>query len=784
MTDKHASSPQSPPPLDATQPYPMASAGSRTESEERLAFIAPTEAVAKLDDGRPTMMLDDPTLDHELPRPPLRWKRWVFVLGLLACTAGLIAAAPLFFARPPLSAWVVRMVLPKINGEIAVGALDAGWTTPVIVHDLAIRDADGVQVFAAKQVTLEKTFVELWWNTPHVGRVIVADPVVTTRVAEGKSTLTSVFHDWINPPAGKKKKKIELLTIEIPKGRAELVVAWPPGEPPQTFEVEDIEVKLGIAPKSSETVPWKLAAKLKQGEYHFAAEGRFEPADRSWHVDDLDLTSPVAPWALALVGQFKPEDEADLALAGNVKYDLPTLAELVRKRVGPDFILEGNGQTDFKVAGRLASLADKPPQPGDLSFLKLLAADARFSWLRAEVMGFQMGETEAVLSLEDGAVRLHTPDLPVNEGHVHIDVRVVLTEGKPYVTMPPGVLVDRVHITPAMCKKGLAFIAPILAEATEVRGETSIDITHCHLPLERPASGEFAGVFKIHTLEVGAGSMVKELARLLKVPASVRLVDQSEIHFELKNERVYHEGMEFGIGPFHVRTSGTVGIDESLDLVAELLIPDDYLGDGRLASLFKGRTIKIPIGGTLKKPKVDLKTLSQANLGDLAGQAQGMLEGILQGGLPEGVVGQQPEKIVEGLILGDENTPGLFDIMRGAIEKRRERQAPAGGEAPAEGEAKSTAPTPAEPEPQDRPGLFGGRFKRFIDRATGREADPPPSDPKAPAGDKPASPGSGTAPGGSPAPASPGSGAPASTPEGEETTAAPVVEPPPEFPPT
>jgi hypothetical protein len=57
-------------------------------------------------------------------------------------------------------------------------------------------------------------------------------------------------------------------------------------------------------------------------------------------------------------------------------------------------------------------------------------------------------------------------------------------------------------------------------------------------------------------------------------PTRIRLADEAQVLFRLENGRIHHEGMEFGLPELSrellIRTSGSVGLDESLDLIVEL----------------------------------------------------------------------------------------------------------------------------------------------------------------------------------------------------------------------
>jgi translocation and assembly module TamB len=80
------------------------------------------------------------------------------------------------------------------------------------------------------------------------------------------------------------------------------------------------------------------------------------------------------------------------------------------------------------------------------------------------------------------------------------------------------------------------------------------------------------------------------------------------------NGRVYHTGLELHFPELTIRLSGSVGLDGSLALTAEMPVPPKWLGSSKLAkSALGNQTIRLPIGGTLSHPKIDEHALREAS---------------------------------------------------------------------------------------------------------------------------------------------------------------------------
>jgi len=183
----------------------------------------------------------------------------------------------------------------------------------------------------------------------------------------------------------------------------------------------------------------------------------------------------------------------------------------------------------------------------------------------------------------------------------------------------PGTVCDHTQVVPRMCDDLLKYIVPVLAEVTDVSGEFSLELDDWRLPRGDPHLGAGSGRLAIHSIDVGPGPLVRALAPLLDVPPSLRLAEGSVVQFALAEGRIHHRDLQFGLGEMTVRTHGSVGLDQSLELVAEIPIPTGLLPRRPLAEALKGRTLKLPITGTLSRPEIDPAALGASNLQTLLG---------------------------------------------------------------------------------------------------------------------------------------------------------------------
>jgi hypothetical protein len=195
-----------------------------------------------------------------------------------------------------------------------------------------------------------------------------------------------------------------------------------------------------------------------------------------------------------------------------------------------------------------------------------------------------------------------------------------------------GPLLDRTALTPGLCNDVLKFVVPIFADVATAEGEVSVALEPWQIPLDHPEQSVGGGQLTIHVAKVGAGPLARELAAQFGIVDAVEIADHAEVKFQMRAGRVYHEGLAFGLPGYRIRTSGSVGFDESLDLVADVPVPllKGLPVSRKVQRALTDQTVKIRVRGTLKKPELDVQqfgqsvaTLIQGTLGRLGKDLSG-----------------------------------------------------------------------------------------------------------------------------------------------------------------
>ena len=136
--------------------------------------------------------------------------------------------------------------------------------------------------------------------------------------------------------------------------------------------------------------------------------------------------------------------------------------------------------------------------------------------------------------------------------------------------------------------------------ATWVGGEVSFALDTFRVPLDESEEAQVEGKLDLHAVEAGIKNpLLVEIAGLVStildkdLPTKVRIAEQSNVGFSVRDRRVWHEGLMFMLpelsSDFVIRTSGSVGIDESLDLTVQ--VPDELRDKAVLAAQRRGLTL-------------------------------------------------------------------------------------------------------------------------------------------------------------------------------------------------
>lgn len=366
-----------------------------------------------------------------------------------------------------------------------------------------------------------------------------------------------------------------------------------------------------------ETVLENLAAThnsgrtIQQPAIRINGQGNYDSQRGTLQLARATLTSAMAQAEVA--AQMVFQTPARLDLEGKIQYDLEQVSQLLQGVAGHDEIrLAGRGVCPIAYHG-----------PLDLTTAE---ASAALGWTAAEIYGFRVGPGTLQAQMAGGFVNFRPMDLDVSEGKVHLAPRIQFTPTASELTLQGGRVAEQVRINPVMCANALQYVAPVVAGVASAEGRFSVELDRWRIPLEDVAQGDFAGRMLVHSIQMGPGPLIRELALAMGYTSPAQIAENSTIDFLLQQGRIYHRGVNLKFPDVTVRTEGSVGLDRTLDLVADMTLPPKLRNDKVMAVALPNQTIRLPIRGTLEHPQVDRNLLRQATTQVLQTATQNLLQ--------------------------------------------------------------------------------------------------------------------------------------------------------------
>jgi translocation and assembly module TamB len=337
-------------------------------------------------------------------------------------------------------------------------------------------------------------------------------------------------------------------------------------------------------------------------------------AQYSSKLDRLEFSEFTASTAYGVIDASGKVDDLNsgrrVELTGKLAPDFAAINALLVQKVEPGAKVEGKAST-FRASGALGE---------SLEGWKQLDAELGFDLTSADVYGMKFGPSPVVLRSRNGKLSFDPISTTLNEGHIRLEPEVDLdAPGGPILRLAKNSTIREARINDEVSKRVLSYVAPVLDQATRASGLVSVDLDHAEFPLGpgrgRQAKVEGAVVFQ--NVEFAPGPLAAEiLGAIGRGDLSLKL-DQP-VTLTIADGRVNQRGMAIPIGDFtRIEMAGWVDFDRNLAITATVPVTPAMLGNNPLLSdIASGTKVRLPIKGTLDRPKIDQEAFS-ANLQDL-----------------------------------------------------------------------------------------------------------------------------------------------------------------------
>ena len=428
--------------------------------------------------------------------------------------------------------------------------------------------------------------------------------------------------------------------------------------------------KFASAPSKATTLVWQ--------EKHVQLSGSaiYQHAESVLDLEQAEIKSDTM--LVQLIGDIKqPTGAVNVDLKADVQYDWKRIVERLQNHVGRNVVIEGEQRHRFAIKGPLrprvlTTAAMETNEPikistavaGKRAQVELVSADlsgfGSLGWDRANVFNMALGKGEVVTRLKNKILLFDPIEFDMNGGKFTAAPQILLNHTPPVLVLPKAPLLQYVSVSPELCRGWLKFVAPLVADATEAKGRFSVNLEKANVPLTSSLDqATVYGRLALHNAEIGPGPVAQQIQLIAgqlqalidgqplksltgaKTDPWLRLPSQ-HVTFHLEEGRVHHEGLQMNVGDITIRTRGHVGLDESIALVAEIPIRDNWITKNKALEGLRGQTLKIPIEGTVSKPRVDGRALQDVSKQVLGGAVNRFLGNELNKGLQQ-LFGPKPK---------------------------------------------------------------------------------------------------------------------------------------------
>ncbi|MFY9255825.1 MAG: hypothetical protein WAO83_20395 [Fuerstiella sp.] len=309
-------------------------------------------------------------------------------------------------------------------------------------------------------------------------------------------------------------------------------------------------------------------------------------------------------------------------LTADTSYDLDQLSLRV---LDPDgrISLSGRGRETFVLSGAPALWTDNdliqhqrtwtPSNQANAQqdAVSILQANGKLTWTAGRLYGTPVGPGTVVAELRNGLLRAEPIQCTVGSGELSVMPQWNLDSN--LLQLASGSRLSNLALTPELCREWLGYVAPMLADSANVDGTISARVHQFQYFIDSPASSTIQAVLTIHRGSATPGSSLQPLLQALSVVGKGDYANRQlefppqDVPVQLVDGMVVHDGLEMSLAGYNVRSAGGVGLDRRVQLALDIPLE-------KAASAASGRSIRIPVGGTVDRPQLDTAGLLQ-NLG-------------------------------------------------------------------------------------------------------------------------------------------------------------------------
>ena len=366
--------------------------------------------------------------------------------------------------------------------------------------------------------------------------------------------------------------------------------------------------------------PW-----FTEDSIELSADARIPHGRETVNFESLRVSSE--PGMLRAEASGRLEDWSGarhLMLEGTATPDWSRIGALVKAFTGKDIEMEGAEKRPFKVDTRLGET-----DPAEM--LRQTTADAGLQVRRFRYAGVEAQDVELKVETMGEQLDLGATG-QLNQGPFTFGPVLRVAEGEPALVLPgPGVVLSGAQITDEAANALLGRALPIFRNPVDVEGVADLAFREFNVPLTGDLQRAVVDAqITLRGASVASSGALKSLLGLIGLDDETLQVPDQDVRVRLRDGRIHHGKMPLKVREHTVVSSGSVGLDKTLDLLVELPVTRELVDSDSLYDILEGQSIKVRLRGTLDNPQFN-RDIIKDNLRDLIrGSAGGLLRRLLE----------------------------------------------------------------------------------------------------------------------------------------------------------
>lgn len=254
------------------------------------------------------------------------------------------------------------------------------------------------------------------------------------------------------------------------------------------------------------------------------------------------------------------------------------------------------------------------------------SASMLVEWAKAKAYGLEVQQGAIQVTFQNNRMSSQPLNISVNGGELKQLPDLEMGDQGPVLHFREGIMLSNVGLTEEVCRGWIQFISPTLASATAVQGRMTLTTNAGQIPLSAIAAADLSGTMTIQEGKVRPGPLANQvlgqvaqlemLIKKLKVSElsdrSIMEIENKPIAFRLYQGRVYHERCGFNVAGVLTETTGSVGIDQTIQMLVSIPFPERWFADaGPVLKALQGEALQFPVTGTLAEPQVDARPVAE-----------------------------------------------------------------------------------------------------------------------------------------------------------------------------